>query len=70
MHAACGRNKKCTKNVWQKTQREETTWKSRQNWDDSIRMDPREIGWEVVDQIHVAQDMDQQQAPTDMAMKP
>jgi hypothetical protein len=28
-------------------------------WEDNIRMDLREIGWEVVVWIHVAQDRDQ-----------
>jgi hypothetical protein len=27
-------------------------------WDDIIRMDPKEIGWEVMDWIHLAQDRD------------
>jgi hypothetical protein len=28
-------------------------------WEDNTRMDLREIGWEGVDWIHLAQDMDQ-----------
>jgi hypothetical protein len=28
----------------------------RRRWEDNIRMDLREIGWEVVDWIHLAQD--------------
>jgi len=31
----------------------------RRRWEDSIRMDLREIGWEVVNWMHLAQDMDQ-----------
>jgi hypothetical protein len=31
-------------------------------WEDNIRMDPREIGWEVVDWIHLAQYREQLQA--------
>jgi hypothetical protein len=27
-------------------------------WEDSIRMDLREVGWEVVDWIHLAKDRD------------
>jgi hypothetical protein len=27
-------------------------------WEDNIRMDLREIGWEIVDWIHLAQDRD------------
>jgi len=30
----------------------------RPRWEDSIRMDLREIGWEGVDWIHLAQDRD------------
>jgi hypothetical protein len=31
----------------------------RRRWDDNIRKDLREIGWEGVDWIHLAQDRDQ-----------
>jgi hypothetical protein len=31
-------------------------------WEDNIRMDVREIGWEGVDWIHLAQDRDQRRA--------
>jgi hypothetical protein len=31
----------------------------RRRWEDNIRMDLREIGWEGVDWIHLAQDRDQ-----------
>jgi hypothetical protein len=31
----------------------------RHRWEGNIRMDLREIGWEVVDWIHLAQDKDQ-----------
>jgi len=27
-------------------------------WEDNIRMDLKEIGWEIVDWIHLAQDRD------------
>jgi hypothetical protein len=33
--------------------------RSRHRFDDNIRMDLREIGWEVVDWIHLAEDRDQ-----------
>jgi hypothetical protein len=36
-------------------------------WED-IRMDPREIGWEGVDWIHLAQDRDQWRAVVNMVM--
>jgi hypothetical protein len=28
-------------------------------WEENIRMDLREVGWEIVDWIHLAQDRDQ-----------
>jgi hypothetical protein len=31
----------------------------RSRWEDNIRIDIREIGWEVLDWIHLAQDWDQ-----------
>jgi len=31
----------------------------RRRWEDNIRMDPREIGWEGVDWMHLSQDTDQ-----------
>jgi hypothetical protein len=31
----------------------------RHRWGDNIRMDFRETGWQVVDWIHLAKDMDQ-----------
>jgi hypothetical protein len=34
----------------------------RRRWEDNIRIDVREIGWEVVDWIHLAQDSDQWRA--------
>jgi len=34
----------------------------RRRWEDNIKMDLREIGWEDVDWIHLAQDRDQWRA--------
>jgi hypothetical protein len=31
----------------------------RGRWEDNIRMDPTEIGWEIMDWMHLAQDRDQ-----------
>jgi hypothetical protein len=36
--------------------------RSRRTWEGNIRMDFREIGWESVDWIHLAQDRDQWRA--------
>jgi len=38
------------------------------SWEDSIRMDPREISWEVVDWICLAQDKDQWRALVNTVM--
>jgi hypothetical protein len=40
----------------------------RHRWDDNIRMDLIEIGWENVDWIHLAQNRDQWQALVNMIM--
>jgi hypothetical protein len=42
-----------------KAERKKLLGRSRRRWEDNIRMDLREIGWEVVDWIHLAQDRDQ-----------
>jgi hypothetical protein len=39
--------------------KERTHEKHRYRREDNIKMDLREIGWEVVDWIHVAEDRDQ-----------
>jgi hypothetical protein len=33
--------------------------KPRHRWEDNIRMDLREIGWDVVDWMHLVQEKDQ-----------
>jgi len=40
----------------------------RRRCEDNIRMDLRELGWEDVDWIHLAQDRDQWQAVMNMGM--
>jgi hypothetical protein len=42
--------------------------KPRHRWEDNIRMDLREIGWEGVDWIQMVQDRDQRQALVDTVM--
>jgi hypothetical protein len=42
-----------------KPERKRPLCRPRRRWEVNIRMCLREIGWEVVDWIHVAQDMDQ-----------
>jgi hypothetical protein len=41
---------------------------SRRRWEDNIRIDVREIGWEVVDCIHLAQDRDHWRAVVNTEM--
>jgi hypothetical protein len=41
---------------------------SRRRWEDNIRIDLREIGWEGVDWMHLAQDRDQWRALVNMVM--
>jgi hypothetical protein len=40
----------------------------RRRWEDNIKMDLRETGWEGVDWIHLAQDMDQWRAVVNTVM--
>jgi len=37
-------------------------WKIRHRWEDNIRMDFVEIGWKVMNLIHLTQDREQWQA--------
>jgi hypothetical protein len=41
----------------------------RHKWGDNIGMDPREIGWKVVEWMHLVQDRDQWQTLVDTIMK-
>jgi hypothetical protein len=47
-----------------------TLGRPRRRWEGSIRMDLREIWWEGVDWMHLAQDRDQCQTLANMVMKP
>jgi hypothetical protein len=40
----------------------------RHKWEDNVRIDLREIGWKVVDWIHLAHDRNQWQALANMVM--
>jgi hypothetical protein len=42
-----------------KRERKRPLGRSRHRWEDYIRMDLREIGWEFMDWMHTAQDRDQ-----------
>jgi hypothetical protein len=66
-----GRNEKCVQSFGQKTPREETTQKTyAYGWADNTRMDLREIGWDGVDWIHLAQDRNKWWGPVNMVMLP
>jgi len=45
-----------------KPERKRPFGRPRRRWDDNIIMDLKEIGWEVVEWIHLAQDRDQWRA--------
>jgi hypothetical protein len=44
--------------------------RTRRRWRDNTKIDLREIGWKVVDWIHVAQDMDQWRVVVNTVMNP
>jgi hypothetical protein len=50
---------KCIQDFDQKTRVKRPLRRSRDRWEDNIKMDLRKIGWEVVEWIHLAQDRDQ-----------
>jgi hypothetical protein len=52
-----------------KTERQKRLGRPRCRWEDNIRMDLWEIGWEGVDWMHLAQDRDQWRAVVNTAMK-
>jgi hypothetical protein len=59
MGGACstyGKDKKCIQNLCRKPERKKPVGYSWRRWEDNIRMDLTEIGWEVVDWINLAQD--------------
>jgi hypothetical protein len=50
-----------------KIRKEETTWNI-YRWEDKIEIDHKEVGWEVLDCIHLAQGMDQWQILLNMVI--
>jgi len=54
-----GSSMRCLQYFGWKTWRERPLGRPRCRWEDNIRMDLRNIGWEGVDWIHLAQDRDQ-----------
>jgi hypothetical protein len=53
-----GRDEKCIQKVWSENLKRPFI-KPKYRWEDNIRMDLREIRWEVVDRIHLAWNRDQ-----------
>jgi predicted lipase len=54
-----GRDEKCIQNFSRKSEGKRPLGRHWSRWEDNIRMDVREIGWEVVGWINVALDRDQ-----------
>jgi hypothetical protein len=57
-----------TEFLLEKTRREEPLKRPRHRWDDNIRMNVREIGWEDLDWMDLAQDKSQWQALVNVVM--
>jgi len=68
-HVACmGEMRNVYKTFTGKPERKKPCGRQRHRLYDNIRKDLKEIGWESVDWIHLAQDKDQWQAPLNMVM--
>jgi hypothetical protein len=63
-----GKERTVYKVLMGKPEREGPLGRPRRRWEDGIRMDLREIGWESVDWIQLAQNRDQCQAVVNMVM--
>jgi hypothetical protein len=61
--ARMGEMKNACKILIGKPERKRPIDRPRRRWEDNIRMDLREIGWEDVDWMHLAQDGDQWRTP-------
>jgi hypothetical protein len=62
VHVPLGGEEECMQGFGRKTRKKEQLGKLRCRWDDSIKMDYREIGWGCMGWIHLAQDKDQWRA--------
>jgi hypothetical protein len=49
-----GRDEKCVQNFSQKTRREQPLERQRSKWKENIRMELREMAWEIVDWMSLA----------------
>jgi hypothetical protein len=64
------RDEKFIHNYGLKPRRKELLRRTRGRWENDIRIDLREIGWEVEDWIHLAEDRDQQKTLVHTEMNP
>jgi hypothetical protein len=53
-----------------KTESKRPLERLRCRWEDNIKMDLRDMGWEIVEWMHLAQDRDQWQALVNAVMNP
>jgi hypothetical protein len=54
-----GRREKCTRFLVEKPEGKRPLGRPRHIWEDGIRMDPGEIGWEDIEWVQLAQDRGQ-----------
>jgi hypothetical protein len=66
--ARMGETRNAHKIFFVKPERKRQLGKPRRNWEDNIRTDLGETGWEGVYWIHLAQDRDQWRVPMNTAM--
>jgi hypothetical protein len=62
------RDEKCIQNFCQKSEGKRPLRRPRCRWEDNIKIDLKEMGWEHVDWLHLAPDRDQWQALVNMVM--
>jgi hypothetical protein len=65
-----GKGLKCLQVLVGKLGRKKQLGRPRHGWEDSIRIDLRELGWEGLDWIYLAQDRDQGPALVNTVMNP
>jgi hypothetical protein len=68
MGGECSTHEKCIQNLVRNPEGRRPLRKYRHRLEDNIRMVGREIGWEVVDWIHLVQDRYQWQVLVNMMM--
>jgi hypothetical protein len=66
--AISGRNEKFIQDFGRKSEGKRPFGIQRRRWENNIRMDLRDIGWEGVNWVHLVQDKDQWQAVVNMVI--